>query len=135
MKIRKTLAGIVFASVLVGTFVASKSTDFEILQRVVRVSRDKIASVTPDAQKLAGPLAAFRIGNALPIEERVRVRIQNDKHMLGGDVTVLPTATTGEVRLRGIVETSDQRNHALVLAESTKGVEKVLNELAVPEGK
>ncbi|MGL4424495.1 MAG: BON domain-containing protein, partial [Gemmataceae bacterium] len=78
-------------------------------------------------------LAAFRAGDVLPVEERVRLRIQNDKAMAGTDVSVSATATAGEVRLRGIVQNDEQRQRAATLAEATAGVEKVFVELAIPE--
>lgn len=133
MTVKRAAAVIIAFSVLAGTVALSKPTDFDILLRVGKKTAEKVQSGLPDARKAAGPLAVFRAGDALPVEERVRVRIQTDKKMTGADVTVMPTATTGEVRLRGVVQTGSQKQRAIELAEGTAGVDKVLEELAVPE--
>jgi hypothetical protein len=130
MSAKRTLAVGLFAAVLAGTLVTSKPSDVEVLARVFAVSRERVASAMPEARKLAGPLAAFRAGDALPVEERVRVRIQTDKQMTGADVSASPAANG--VRLRGIVATAAQRKRAVELAEGTAGVEAVIDELAVP---
>jgi len=133
MRWKRAAAVMVFFAVLSGTFVLGKPTDFDILVRVGRKTAEKVQGGLPDARKVAGPLAVFRAGDALPVEERVRVRIHTDKQMAGADVAVTPTATTGEVRLRGVVQTNNQKRRAVELAEGTAGVEKVVEELAVPE--
>ena len=79
--------------------------------------------------------AAFRAGNALPVEERVRLRIETDKKLAGIRIEVWPGEKEGEVRLRGVVPGAESRTRIVGIAESTSGVESVVNELAVPEGK
>ena len=132
---QRAVAVFLFGAVLAGTLITSKPADADILSRAGKKAVAQVRDAMPEARKLAGPLAAFRAGDALPVEERVRVRIQTDKAMLGADVAVVPTATAGEVRLRGIVATHSQKLRAVELAEATAGVSKVLEELAVPEGK
>jgi hypothetical protein len=135
MTAKRVLAVVVFAGVLTGTFAASKPTDFEVLTRVVRTTRDKVHASLPPAHRVAGPLAAFRAGDALPVEERVRVRIQTDKAMAGADVAAVPTPAAGEVRLKGVVASPGQKRRAVELAEGTAGVDRIVDELAVVEGK
>lgn len=131
---KRILAGLLFVLVLAGTLALSKADDLDILARAGRKARAQVTAVMPEGRKLAGPLAAFRAGDALPVEERVRVRIQTDKAMIGADVTVIATATAGEVRLRGTVASGGQKLRAIELANATNGVETVTEELAVPEG-
>jgi osmotically-inducible protein OsmY len=133
MNLRKSLAVFLFGGVIVGTLVASKAEDAEILANVGRTAAEKVRGGMPDARRVAGPLAAFRAGDALPVEERVRVRIQTDKAMAGTEVLVVATPAAGEVRLKGFVKDAGQRTRALELANGTSGVTNVLNDLAVPE--
>lgn len=132
---KRALGSLLFLLILAGTLALSKADDLDILTRAGRKARDQVAAVMPEGRKLAGPLAVFRAGDALPIEERVRVRIQTDKAMMGADVTVATTAKAGEVRLRGTVESTGQKSRAIELANATNGVETVSEELAVVEGK
>jgi hypothetical protein len=131
---KRFLAGALFVAVLVGTIALAKSDDLLILMKAGRKAREQVTAALPDGRRLAGPLAAFRPGDALPVEERVRVRIQTDKAMAGADVSVVATGNAGEVRLRGIVRGGDQRARAIELASGTTGVDAVLAELAIPEG-
>ncbi len=131
----RVLSVSLFLFILVGTLALSKAADLDILLKAGRKAKEQVANVMPEGGKLAGPLAAFRAGDALPVEERVRVRIQTDKAMIGADVTVDATAKPGEVRLRGIVLATAQKQRAVELANGTQGVDKVYEELAVPEGK
>ncbi|QEL13770.1 BON domain-containing protein [Limnoglobus roseus] len=124
-----------FLFILVGTLALSRAEDLNILLKAGRKAKEQVGNALPDGQKLAGPLAAFRAGDALPVEERVRVRIQTDKGMTGSEVAVATTDKAGEVRLRGVVQTTGQKQRAVELANLTNGVEKVFEELAVPEGK
>jgi osmotically-inducible protein OsmY len=133
MSVKRVAAVLAFGVVLAGTFALGKPTDFDVLARVGKKTAEKVKGAMPEARQVAGPLAAFRAGDALPVEERVRVRIQTDKLMTGADVAVSPTATAGEVKLRGLVQTAGQKRRAVELAEGTAGVEKVIEELAVPE--
>lgn len=132
---KRFLAASLFLAVLAGTLALSKAEDLNILLKAGRKAQAQVSNVMPESRKLAGPLASFRAGDALPVEERVRVRIQTDKAMAGADVSVVPTATAGEVRLRGVVQGSAQKARALELANGTSGVQTVTEELAVPEGK
>jgi osmotically-inducible protein OsmY len=60
----------------------------------------------------------------------VLTRLRWDKGLAGTAVQV-DTPGTGVVRLQGIVADDQQRRRAVDLAESTQGVEKVVDELTV----
>lgn len=135
-RVLRILCTTLFLFVLGGTLALSKESDLDVLLRAGRKAKEQVANTLPDGRRLAGPLAAFRAGDALPVEERVRVRIQTDKAMAGADVAVAAAPdAAGEVRLRGVVQTGAQKARAVELANATSGVEKVVEELAVPEGK
>lgn len=130
----KRIAGVFIVLGIVGGAIgASKRSDADRLAQVGHVVAEKVKSSLPDASKVAGPLVAFKPGDALPVEEKVRTRIRTDKAMEGADVTVAAGTEPGEVRLRGVVQNRGQWSRAADLAKETVGVEKVVNELAVPE--
>jgi hypothetical protein len=130
----KRVLGFVVAIVIVGGALAgSKKSDADTLARVGEVVGHKVKAALPDASRVAGPLAAFKPGDVLPVEETVRMRIHADKKMGGADVTVTPGSAAGEVKLRGLVKDRGQWSRAAELAGETAGVEKVVNEIAVPE--
>lgn len=116
-----------------GVIAGGKKTDPDILAAVGKVTAAKLKAAAPSLPAVGGPLAALRVGDALSVEERVRVRIATDKHMDGADVTVVAGRQAGEVRLRGVVRDVEQSGRAVKLAEATVGVEIVANEMAVPE--
>jgi BON domain len=132
---KRFLAVSLFLFVLAGTLALSKADDLTILMKAGRKARTQVEAVMPEGRRLAGPLAAFRAGDALPVEERVRVRIRTDKLMAGSNVTVAIAVKSGEVRLSGVVQNGAQRARAIELASGTTGVESVFEELAVSEGK
>ncbi|MGL6096281.1 MAG: BON domain-containing protein [Fimbriiglobus sp.] len=119
--------------VIGGSVAAGKKTDADILAKVGAVAVTKVKAGVPDLAAITGPFAAFKPGRALPVEERVRVRIDNDKTMGGATVDVLAGGHPGEVKLRGVVPTAAERDRAEVLALDTVGVVGVVNEVAVPE--
>ena len=132
----KRVVGVLVALAIVGGAVAgSKKSDPDTLARVGEVVGRKAKGSLPEASRVAGPLTAFRLGDRLPVEEQVRIRLQADKHMGHSKVEVIAGPAPGEIRLRGVVINTWQGQHAARLAGDTIGVEKVVNELAVPEGK
>lgn len=130
---RRTLKLLLGVGVAGGCLAAGKRSDADVLARVGATTAATVRAAVPPASVLAGPFAGLKPGNALPVEERVRVRIDADKEMGGATVAVLPGAAAGEVKLRGVVPTMAQRQRAGTLAEGTVGVDKVANEIAVPE--
>jgi hypothetical protein len=130
---KRVFGGLIAAAIVGGALAGSKKTDPDTLARVGEVVGAKVKTALPDSSAVSGPLVAFRPGDVLPVEEKVRLRIRTDKAMDGADVTVAAGSAAGEVRLRGVVRNPDQAQRAVRLAEGTVGVEKVVNELAVPE--
>lgn len=123
--------------VLVGLFVVLvgsrfRASDGEKLAAAARLTALKIRNAMPPALNLATPLDALR--RELPTQpaDAVRARIAADKRLTGLDVTV--AGDGGTVRLRGVVPSADVRKVAVDLAETTAGVEQVIDELAVPGG-
>jgi hypothetical protein len=63
------------------------------------------------------------------VKERVQARLRWDKQL--PDTAIEVSATGGEVELKGPVASDDQRRRAVELAETTQGVERVLDLLEV----
>ena len=133
MKAKRVFGVLVCGGVVAGGLAGSTKSDPDKLAQVGQVVGSKVKGALPDSSTVSGPLVAFRPGDALPVEEKVRMRIRTDKTMDGADVTVAAGSAPGEVKLRGVVRDLDQAQRAVRLAEGTVGVEKVVNELAVPE--
>ncbi|WP_161967440.1 BON domain-containing protein [Fimbriiglobus ruber] len=130
----KRVLGVAVSIAIVGGAVAgSNKSDPDTLARVGEVVGKKVKGALPETSKVVGPFLAFKPGDSLPVEEKVRIRIRADKKMDGADVTVAPGASAGEVKIRGVVANEAQKRLANELAEGTAGVEKVVNEIAVPE--
>lgn len=130
---RRALKIALGVGIAAGGLAASKWTDPDVLARVGALAAAKASAAAPESSVFSGPLAAFKPGSVLPVEERVRIRIESDKDMDGARVAVLPGAAAGEVKLRGVVAAHAQRQRAAALAEGTVGVDRVANEIAVPE--
>jgi hypothetical protein len=126
----RVLAVLAFLSVLGGTLAMSQPGDLAILAKVGSASVRSVRDGLPESAKFGGALSSFHAGDALPVSERVRVRIQTDKDMAGAEVSVVTQA--GQVRLRGVVQSVAQKSRAVELAERTAGVESVVEELATP---
>ena len=130
---KKLLGGLVVALIVGGAVAGGKPSDLEVLARLGATVAGKVHATLPDRSQLAGPATTFKVGDRLPVEEQVRLRIHADKAMAGAEVEVLRGAANGEVRLRGIVATAALQMRAAVIASETVGVDKVFNEVAVPE--
>jgi len=129
MTATRIIATLIFVTVLAGTFALSKPGDLAILQRISQTTVQQVRGGLPS--NLAGPLASFHAGDALPVAERVRVRINSDKDLAGVEVRV--SAMAGQIKLKGVVASVGQKNRAVELAERTAGVESVIDEMAIPE--
>ena len=130
---KSVIAGLLLVLIVAGSLAGGKSTDADVLARVGAVVGRKTVAALPDRSNLAGPMTTFRIGDRFPLEERVRMRIQGEKSLNGIEIDVLPGAAPGEVRIRGIVATQAVARKALDIAANTNGVDKVIDEVAVPE--
>lgn len=128
--VKKTLLVLLFGVIVGGALGFSKKSDADVLTRVGKTSSRKVTAAMPPIHQLAGPLAATKTGDLLPIEDRVRLRFQTDKALDGSNITVI--ADGQEVKLRGEVANALVRARAVELAQTTSGVEKVTNELVEP---
>lgn len=130
---KKVLVVSVFVLIVGGALAMSKKSDAEVLTKVGRTASEQIASAMPERAAVAGPLAAVQVGDLTAVDEKVRLRLKTDAALENAKLTV--TAEQGVVKLTGRVDTAAQRERAVHLAQSTAGVTKVEQEIAVPEGK
>lgn len=114
--------------VLVGT--QFKASDGDKLAAVARVAGAKIRAALPPAVNFAAPVDALRRELPSRPEEAVRARLASDRRLAG--LNVVAVAEGGAVRLRGVVPDAKTRALVVGLAENTAGVDKVVDELAVP---
>jgi osmotically-inducible protein OsmY len=131
--LRKVLAGIAFVAIVGGALAAARTSDAEVLTRVGRTTAAKVMAAMPDREQVAGPLAKAQFGTLTGVADRVRVRLRTDAAMDGARITV--SAEGGVVKLGGKADTAAQRERAVLLAQTTTGVTKVDQEIAVPVGK
>jgi BON domain len=134
MSSKRFAAGVLFLVVLVAPLVAAKESDGPILLKSGKTAWERIRSSLPEKARLTGPLAAIRTGDALPPDERVRVRLQTDTLLAAIDVQVIP-GDGGQITLRGVMPSTSHRTRAADIAKSTTGITGVTDEMAVPEGK
>ena len=114
--------------VLVGT--QFQATDGDKLAAVARLAGARIRNAMPPAANFAAPVDALRKELPTRPEDVVRARLASDKRLANLNVTVI--AEGNAVKLRGVVPDSQTRKVIVSLAENTAGVEKVIDELAVP---
>ena len=108
------------------------SDDTARMARVGRLVGQKLSGLLSGGQvsRLAG-LRALPVAHDLAgLEGRVRQRITADKMLAGQTVEV--KAAGAQVELTGRVEDLAQRRRAVDLAESTLGVERVIDRLQEP---
>jgi osmotically-inducible protein OsmY len=107
--------------------------DADRLARVGHKAAEKFEDVTAGAQaKLANGWKAVRgsLGEATT-DSRVALRLSWDKSLAGAGIRV-SSQQPGVVHLHGSVADVEQQRRAVNLAETTQGVEKVVDELTVP---
>lgn len=114
---------------LVGT--RFQPSDGDKLASVSRIALGKVRDALPPAARMAGPLQLLRRGIPERIEDKVKARLEADDRFAG--VTFDVQANGGEITLRGVMPNAKSRRTAVGIAEHTVGVEKVVDELAVPE--
>jgi hypothetical protein len=130
IRVLKLLVGV---GVVGGGLAASHRSDGEILAKVATTAVSKLHAAAPNPALLTTPLASLRPSRVLPIEDRVRLRLDSDTHLTSVTVDVRTGSAVGEIILRGFVQTPEQRLRAAALTESTIGVTRVINEIAVLE--
>jgi hypothetical protein len=109
------------------------SKDTEHLTRIgqkLAARFDQLSGGAPG--KAYNSLEAARAGwNGAPLDARVSCRLRLDKQL--ADIPIQVRASGGVVELRGSVADAEQRQRAVELAETTVGVEQVIDSLTVPE--
>ncbi len=106
--------------------------DVDRLGRIAAKASSKIQEMAGGPHgKLADGWQAVcnAVGDATP-EARVAVRLHWDKQLVAADIQATSSGP-GVVRLQGTVADASQQQRAQEIAESTQGVEKVVNDLAV----
>ena len=103
--------------------------DTEALTRIGQKVQARTEAVTGDLKSTAA--ASWHTVGELGVEARVAARLRWDKELAGAAIDVLPSGTG--VELRGKVATFEQRRRAVMLAESTVGVEGVKDSLVESE--
>jgi osmotically-inducible protein OsmY len=86
---------------------------------------EKLQGVVPQRTPFAGPLAIPV--NADNRDQRVRDRFRLDKYLAGARIDII--AEGNGVRLRGQLGDEVLKARAIDLAESTEGVEQVIDEI------
>ena len=114
---------------LVGT--RFKPSDGDKLAAVSRLAVGKLRDALPPTARMAGPVNALRRELPERIEDKVKARLEADNRFEGVVFDVSSEGNT--VTLRGVLPSAKSRRTALSIAEHTTGVEKVIDELAVPE--
>jgi osmotically-inducible protein OsmY len=114
-------------SVLVLTLAAGcNRQDTEALTRIGKKLVSRADSITGDLQSRANT-SWHTSGLDLDLEGRVAARLRWDKQL--ADTPLEVEASGGVVELRGQVRDLDQHRRAIMLAESTAGVEGVKDSL------
>src|SRR5262245_28077658 len=115
-------------AVLVGS--RFKASDGEKLAAVSRLTVAKVRNAMPPAVNVVAPVDALRKELPTRPDDAVRARLAADKRFVGIEFKV--TAEGNVVTLRGVVPDARVKRLAVGVAENTVGVEKVVDELAIP---
>jgi osmotically-inducible protein OsmY len=123
--------------ILAGLFVVLvgsrfRATDGEKLAAIARLVGAKLRNAVPANVDFAAPLDALRKQLPTRPEDAVRARLAADKRLANAGVVVVGEG--GVVKVRGVVPDAATRTLVLELAGHTAGVEKVVDELAIPAG-
>jgi osmotically-inducible protein OsmY len=122
-------------SILVALFVALvgsefKASDGDKLRAISVLTVNKLRNALPPAFNVAAPVDALRKELPTRADDAVRARLAADKRFVGVEFRV--TAEENVVTLRGVVPDARVKRLAVGVAENTVGVERVVDELAVP---
>jgi hyperosmotically inducible periplasmic protein len=116
---------------IVAFFVIAESgcnrSDGDRLTRVAVKLTEKIQELQPERTPLTG---SFGITSSVNLDSRVRDRFKTDRYLAPLPIEI--DANEGStVRLRGSVDDAVLKQRAVEIAESTVGVEKVVDEIVV----
>jgi hypothetical protein len=126
---RKFMAILAFILVLGGAIAGGKSSDVEKLTRIGQVVAHRVGERMPEAAAVAGPLAAVRSGEVLPVAERVRIRLRTEKMLEGAKIVVVDDGK--KIVLQGLAQNKEQIARALELTQNTQGVNAVDHQIAL----
>jgi osmotically-inducible protein OsmY len=107
-----------------------KASDGDKLRSVSVLAVAKVRNALPAGLNLAAPVDALRKELPTTAADAVRARLGADKRFVGVEFRV--TAEGDVVTLRGVVPDARVKRLAVGVAENTVGVERVVDELAVP---
>lgn len=116
--------------------------DTEILARVGKQLGSKAQTATaPLRERLPFRITSATVdpapADAKPVDrsltDRVQLRLTGEKALAG--VTIDVQVRGADVELKGMLANEDQKRRAVDLAESTVGVEKVIDSLQIREAK
>ncbi len=107
-----------------------KASDGDKLAAVSRLTVTKVRNAMPPAVNMAAPVDALRKELPTRLDETVRARLASDKRLAGIDFKI--SAEGNVVTIRGVVPDASTKRLAIEVAENTTGVEKVVDELAIP---
>ena len=114
--------------VLVGS--RFQASDGDKLAAVSRLTARKVQAALPPAVNVAAPVDALRKELPTHADDVVRARLAADKRFVGVEFKV--TAEGNVVTLRGVVPDARIKRLAIGVAENTVGVDRVVDELAIP---
>jgi len=125
----RPLSRIVVLGVLVSAGCVKQDT--EILSRVGRNLAEKTKTSTAGLRERL----PFRltVAGEPSLADRIQQRLANDKLLAAATIAV--HINGAEAELKGAVERDEQKRRAVDLAETTQGVEKVIDSLQVSEAK
>jgi osmotically-inducible protein OsmY len=128
----RQLAAVLILVALFFLLVGSRfqASDGDRLRAVSRLTAAKVRHAMPPALSVAAPVEALRRELPTRPEDAVRARLASDKRFAGVEFKV--TAEGGGVTLRGVVPNAQAKQDAVEVATNTIGVEKLIDELAVP---
>jgi osmotically-inducible protein OsmY len=128
----RQLAAVLILVALFFLLVGSRfqTSDGDKLQAVSRLAVAKVRNAMPPAISVTAPVDSLRKELPTRPEDAVRARLASDKRFAGVEFKV--TAEGNVVTLRGIVPDTRIKRLAVGVAENTVGVEKVVDELAIP---
>jgi hypothetical protein len=101
------------------------SHDGDRLARVGRKVTQKVEALIPQRSPFGNSIG---LGKSPSVEERVRERFKSDRHLAPQAIEI--TAEGGIIHLKGTVDREVLQRRAVEIAESTIGVDKVVDELA-----
>ncbi len=102
-------------------------SDGDRLARVAGTVTQKIQELLPERTPLTG---SFGLASSAGLENRVRDRFKFDRYLAPLPIEI-DANEVNIVRLRGAVDEAVLKQRAVEIAESTVGVEKVVDEIVV----